>query len=208
MMRQAWLFAYASVASFLLGFVTIALFFSFGGVWGPLNDFTGGFLYSVLTIPVALALHQVLRPKAFAASTVALAIGLIAFTLFAISSILIILKGSGILDFFEFRPGTGPYGVGLIAPVLLGVWLVLVRGLSRKVPELPRRFAWSAALAGVGWIWSISGFAAVGLESPLLALAGVGYALTIVFYTLWGVWIGRWFRRSIPAGTEPRASAA
>ena len=190
--RNAGWYAYAAGVAFILAIVFIALFFAVGQPWGSLNDLSFA-IWAILQIPVALALDRRFRAKSSALNRLAVGIAVLGFLLLAVSSVLIILHALGIVQFFQFQPGTGPYGAGFVAFVLAGLWLVLVGLLSRRSGALPATSAWLAILAGIGNIVSIVLFALIGLSAPpvVFAVGGIAYLLVLIAYPVWIFWVGR-----------------
>ena len=186
--RYAGWSAYVSAVATILGFVFIVIFFAIGQPFGTLNDFFGSVILALSMMPVAVALHQILRSRTTNLSRLALFIGLGAMAVFAFASTAVILHTFGIVTFVEPRPGTGPFGLDLYAPGVIGVWLLLIGYLSIRHASFPKRLGWMGVIAGAGYVVSILGFALGGPEHPLVAVGGLAGAIA---YPIWAIWLGR-----------------
>jgi hypothetical protein len=133
-MLGAWA-AYASGAVSAVGLVfLIALYASFGVgavsqglVFGWIND-VSAIVNSVLMVPIAVALHIVLRPHAPILSGLAMAIGIVAIAAITVLQSLLVLGA------LTFAQEIGPV---LIAFLVLVVWLVLTGYLGGSSGVLP-----------------------------------------------------------------------
>jgi len=186
--------AIASAVFSIMGFVFIGIFFTVGQPFGTLNDLFGGLLLSLSMVPIVFALHRLLSPRQSALGILALGIGLAAMSVFAIAAASVMLKTLGVLSFAEPRPGTGPLGLGLYAPGLVGVWLILISTASLTSRSLPPVLASIGLATGVGYVLVIIGFSMAGPQSPLVIVAGL---LTAIGYPVWAIWLGRLLLRGL-----------
>lgn len=146
-------------------------------------------------IPIALALHQRVHPRAANASRVATLIGIVGMSVLLAFSVLILLR-------VMTEPQSGMQTA--LAFGAIGVWLVTANYFARE-NTLPARLAWLGIFIGAAYVlfaivfW-ISG--AVNVESaselqrniPFLA----GYAAlslsSFILYPVWAIWLGRVLR--------------
>lgn len=182
------LFAYVSAVALVLGFVFLIVFFMAGQPFGSLNDFFGGMLLPLTMVPLALVLHQLYGNQSPLLSWIALIAGLVGMALQFTSGGLVILKSVGAASFAEPSPGTGPYGMGMIGPAVVGVWLLLIGVLTLTTGRLPNGLAWASIVAGAGYVLGLVGFAVGGAQHPL---AGGGWIAAAIGYLVWAIWLGR-----------------
>ncbi len=152
-------------------------------------------LSALFMIPIALALHQRVHPRAANASRVATLIGIVGMSVLLAFSVLILLR-------VMTEPQSGMQTA--LAFGAIGVWLVTANYFARE-NTLPARLAWLGIFIGAAYVlfaivfW-ISG--AVNVESaselqrniPFLA----GYAAlslsSFILYPVWAIWLGRVLR--------------
>lgn len=184
----AWL-ALATGGVALLGIVAITLFFTVGGVFGPLNDVCNA-AEALLSAALAWALYPVHRARAPRASRFALVAAWVGALVATLGSVWVL---SGV---------TGWYLAGLYTSVgyaLIGVWLFGLNYAALHSGLWPRRLAQLGLLVAIGML--VGFLAAPGIvgriDDPAAApwfvnlglLSGVGWLL---LYPWWCLWLGRW----------------
>jgi hypothetical protein len=112
----------------LLGFISIALFFSVGQPFGSINDACIG-IAAVLSVVLAYMLHPRLHAQSLPFSTIALVAATLGSILVLIGSALAL---SGAKGWFL----SGHYMAA--GNALIGLWLVVVCGFAMKGGSLPR----------------------------------------------------------------------
>ena len=148
--------AYVSGVLSIFGIVFLFVFFAVGEPWGTLNDIVIVPQY-LLALPIAVALHQLLRSRAPLLSLVAILVGIIGILAVTVLQLLLI---SRVLTFAQ-------QGLPVSLAIFLGVggWILIVGYLGRTTGTLRH----SLLLAVLGW----SGFGypiwAFGLGRQLLA---------------------------------------
>jgi hypothetical protein len=182
LLRVAGWAALLSVASNLLGLFTTFLFFATGD-FGPLADLPS-LLWVAFTIPVALALHVLLRSQGPGLSLAAAAIGVLSFLVIGIYQALLVL---GVLAFEQQSQ------IVITASGAVGVWLLLANYLALRGKVFPLGLIRAGLIAGVGFLLLAVGYWGWGLQS-LVMLAG--FFTSAVSYLLWQIWLGRWLLRS------------
>jgi len=182
--------AYVSGGISILALIMLILFFSVGEPFGYLSDFTGGVVFRLSMLPLALLMHRLVRPQYRGISLLAFIVGVLSMLANVISATLVILKGLGTVNFPEPIPGGGPYGLTLYAQFGIGTWLVAAGILVLVSRKLPPLLAWIGILAGLGLI--------VGSIGILLGvtLAAAAFLLAAIGYPIWAIWLGRWLLRS------------
>ena len=180
--------AYVSAAASIIGFITIIIFFMIGQPWGSINDFTGSVVLGLSVIFLVWGLHSLMPARQPALNTLALVIGIIGGLGMAVAGAAVLLKTFGVITFPEPRPGSGPYGLGTYAPMVLGAWLILFNGLALTGGKLPSVLSWIGVAAGIGFVVTLIGFISSGPESPITAIGGL---LTAIGYPVWAIWLGR-----------------
>ncbi len=188
LLRLAGWSAYVSAVTSILGFVFIAMFIVVGQPFGTLNDFFSGVVLGLSMIPMALALHKINSPLNPGPSVLALVIGLVSMVILAVAAVMVIMKTFGLITFPEPRPGTGPFGVAVIASGFLGIWLIIVNYIGRQRSAFPNPLTWVGIVAGAGYVVSIIGFTLGGLNHPLVAVGGLAEAIA---YPIWAIMLGR-----------------
>jgi hypothetical protein len=184
LLRVAGWAAFLSVASNLLGLFTTFLFFATGD-FGPLADLPS-LLWVVFTIPVALALHVVLRSQGPVLSLAAAAIGVLSLLVIGIYQALLV---TGVLAFEQQSQ------IVITATGAVGVWLLLANYLALRGRVFPLRLIWAGLIAGMGLLLLAVGYWAWGLQSPVMLL---GFVVSAPSYLLWLIWLGGWLLRSHP----------
>lgn len=144
-------------------------------------------------MPLALALDRMYAARNPTLSRIALVIGLGSMVLLALAGITVIAQAVGLVSFSEPSPGTGPFGIGLIAPLFVGLWLVLVGYLGLQQASLPSGLNWIGILAGAGYIVGISIFILSGYENPIV---WVSWLVAGIAYPIWAIWFGRVLMRT------------
>ncbi len=143
-------------------------------------------------IPLALALHQLVEPRAGNVSRTALIVGIVSMSVLLAFNLLVVLHiipetqaGAPISFFFGG----------------IGVWLIAANYLARG-GTMPNGLAWLGSVIGAAYIlfmltYWISGAANVAssaaLKSNVLFL--IGYAAlslsSFILYPIWAIWLGR-----------------
>lgn len=185
--RYAGWSAYISASASILGFVFLAAFFSAGQPFGTLNDFFGSILLGLSMMPLAFALERVYMQGNVALTRVVLVTGLVGMTLLVIAGATVILKTFAWINFPEPTPGTGPFGIGLIGPVVIGLWLIFVSYLGLASPALPNLLNWIGITAGAGFGITLIGFILGGQNHPMTWIGGLAAGIA---YPIWAIWLG------------------
>lgn len=142
--RSLWLIrlagwcAYASAVVSVFGIVFLVVFFTLGGVFGPLNDIAVIVQY-VLMLPIASALHQLLKPYGRGLSTLGTLIGTVGMLGVVVLQVLLV---TGLLPFSR--------QILMVIPAFLVVlaWFVVTAILARRRDLRPNSLL-LAALAGL-----------------------------------------------------------
>jgi hypothetical protein len=184
LLRVAGWAAFLSVAAYLLGLVTFILFVATGD-FGPLADLPSLF-WVAFTIPVALALHVILRSQGPALSLAAATIGILGQVVVAIFQALLITHT---LTYEQQSP------IVITAAGAVGIWPLLAMSLALRGKVFPVGLIWAGLIAGVGLLLLGVGYWAGGQQSPLSV---VGALASYVSYPIWQIWLGRWLLRSAP----------
>ena len=141
------------------------LMFTFSPFFGGLSD-----MFSVLSlalmIPVALALHLLLRPRAPVLSLVAAAIGILSMLVYGILQALLV---AGVLTYQQVSLPN------ITASAGVGIWLLLANYAALRSEVLPRGLAWAGLITGAGFLVLVLGF---------------------LIYPVWAIWLSRWLLRS------------
>ena len=172
----------------IMGIVLIILFYTVGGIFGPMNDVANG-LMAVLTAVLAWRLHPWHRGQAAGQSRGALAAAWLGALIAVAGSILVI---------FQF---TGWFLAGLVTTfgyAFIGMWLVSVNGAAERSQAWPRRGAQLGRAAGAsmmlgllvgpGILRGVNSFAASPWWMTLGFLGGLGWFVAL---PLWCLWLGR-----------------
>jgi hypothetical protein len=170
--------AYANGILMLANMVTIVLFFTVAGFWGPVNDAVS-VLWILSFLPLALLLAQVnqaVMGRGVAVGTAA--IGVVAMLVFAVLQILLVV---GVVRFEQ------TFAAVATAGGVLGVWLLLNGLLAVKGATLPGGLAWITVVFGLSYILGTIGYWLGGYENPLL---WVGAALGYLVGPVWAFWLG------------------
>jgi hypothetical protein len=125
--RMAGWSAYLSAVFSAVGIVLLLLFFTLGGVFGPLNDISIVFQY-LLALPVALALHRVYGRRAPGLSRLALALGMSGMLALVALQLLLVLR------VLTFAQQIGPV---VVAFQVIGAWLMISGQLVRSTRTIP-----------------------------------------------------------------------
>lgn len=169
---SAWIAAAATV----IGMVTLVLFFSRGGRWGPANDASSVVLMLAM-IPVALVLAAI---ELEVVTTTALVVAIIGIVPMVGVAVLQALLVAGRVTY----EGTKVAVLGLGAVV--GVWYVLTAIVTAGT-DLPDGVRLLAAAAGVGFIGVGYGFVRGGERHPASVVGG---ALAFIGSLGFQVWLG------------------
>ncbi len=160
-LRYAGSVATLGAVTSLLTVITGILMFTLSPFFGGLSD-----VFSVLTlasmIPVALALHFLLRSQAPALSLAATAIGILSMLLYGILQALLV---ASVLTYTHVSL------TNITASAGIGIWLLLTNHAALRGKMFPRGLAWAGLIAGAGFLVLVLGFS---------------------IYPIWAVWLGRW----------------
>jgi hypothetical protein len=158
--------AYAGAALAIIGNVALLVFYALelpgasavGGssprVFGPISDYSGLLQYLV-TLPLPLALHQLVLARDIRVSQTAMATGIAGLSVAAIAQALLVAK---VIDFSVNFPSI------MGAFMLIGVWLVLANRLAGMSAGLPTNLARLGRFVGFA-------FAILGAGSFVIAVA-------------------------------------
>jgi hypothetical protein len=140
--------AYASGVAAVIGIAFLILFFTLGGIFGPLNDLAVVVQYTLM-LPIALQVHRLVRPAAPRRSGIAAVAGL------AGMLAVIVLQAMLVAGLMPFR-----WQIVLVVPAFLVVlaWFVVTGRLGRSTGLLPEGTLLHV-LAGlyVGYpVWAVS----------------------------------------------------
>ena len=174
------LFGWAAILSAvatLLTLITGILFFSAGGLFGPIND-AASVIQMLLMLPVAAALYLLTRHDATALALLAAAIGVAGMLIAAVLQALLVFR---VVEYEQTTAAT------LFAGGAVGVWLVLANLLAVAAGSLPGGLVLTGVVAGAGYVLLVIGFRPGGQVHPLFY---VGSGLAVIGYTLWGAWVG------------------
>jgi hypothetical protein len=131
--------AYASGIAAIIGLVFLAAFFGgLGGYFGPLNDMAVVIHY-ILLLPIAAAIHQIVRPHAPGLSRVATTVGVVGMLAVIVLQVLLV---AGVIPFQQ------QIGMVIVAFLVVTAWFVIVTVLGRSSGVLPASIP-LAVLAGL-----------------------------------------------------------
>ena len=182
-----WL-AIAIGAVALVGVVSLILFFTFGSLFGTLNDLCIAIeaILSALLAWVLYPAHQALSPRLsqfmLAAALAGALVAFIgsAFIIFDITGWFL----AGLMNFFGFA--------------LFGLWLLGLNYLARRMDRWPRRLVQFGLVSGASMaIGLLTGPGIFGrVDNPELApwfwyVAPVASLGWLLLYTIWSFWLGR-----------------
>jgi hypothetical protein len=115
-----------------------------------------------LMLPVALALHLLLRSQAPVLSRVATAIGVLGILVYGSVQALIV---AGVLTYPQVSVPQ------IAASAVVGIWLLLANYAALRDKVFPRGLARAGLIAGGGFVVLVLGF---------------------LLYPVWAIWLGRW----------------
>jgi hypothetical protein len=182
-----WL-AIAIGAVALVGVVSLILFFTFGSLFGTLNDLCIAIeaILSALLAWVLYPAHQALSPRLsqfmLAAALAGALVAFIgsAFIIFDITGWFL----AGLMNFFGFA--------------LFGLWLLSFNYLARRMDRWPRRLVQFGLVSGASMaIGLLTGPGIFGrVDNPELApwfwyVAPVASLGWLLLYPIWSFWLGR-----------------
>ena len=176
--RYAGWSAYVNVAANIIGFVSLVVFFSVGGIAGPINDSSSVF-FALSLILLALVLHILHRSLFPPISLVVTIVGVIAMITTATLQALLVLN---VVQYEQTLLTV------LIANAVIGGWLITSGILAHIGATLPRGLAWWSTIAGAGLVLIIFGFWIGGQEHPLTAIGGL---VSFIGILIWTIWLGR-----------------
>jgi hypothetical protein len=178
MVNHAGISAYLAAGFAIISFAALFIFFAGVAVFGPINDFLSIFQMLFL-IPVALALHLMLRQTAPAISFLATAGAILALSIIAVLQILLVAR---VVTFeFTIRPI-------LILGVVLGIWWLAIGILAFISGALPTGLAWTSIIVSISFMIIAVGFWIEGLQHPL---AAIGFLVGAIALPVWAIWLGR-----------------
>jgi len=170
--------AYVNVGANIIGFVSLVVFFSVGGIAGPIND-SSSIFFALSLIPLALMLHILHRSLFPPISLVVTTVGVIAMITTATLQALLVL------NVVQFEQTLLPV---LTANAVIGGWFITNGILAHVSNTLPKGLAWWSIIAGAGLVLIIFGFWIGGQEHPLTAIGGLASFIGIL---IWTIWLGR-----------------
>jgi hypothetical protein len=169
--------AYLTAIATIIGFVTLITFFIVGEPYGTINDISS-VVIALSALPVLFSLYQLHRSAAPAVSLTAVIIGVIgALSAAVLQTILITTRQT------YGNATTISFGV-------FGISLVMYGYLALADQTLPRRLAWLAIVAGIGYVLVNAGFIVGGENHPLTYVGGL---VSIIGYPAWAIGLGRFF---------------
>lgn len=120
--------AYVSGVAAILGIVFLLIFFTIGGIFGPLNDIAVIIQYTLM-LPIAVKVHRLVRPFAPRLAPITTLIGIGGMVAVIILQALLVV---GVLPFNR--------QVWLVIPAFLVVlvWFLLVERTGRSDDRLPK----------------------------------------------------------------------
>ncbi len=154
--------ALVAAAATVIGAITIVLFFSRGGIWGPLNDASSVVLMLAL-IPVAILIAAIESETATTLVLAPTAIGIVAMAITAILQALLVARR------VTFEQTKRPV---LLLGAVVGLWYLSVAAFAGHT-ALDGLLGWLALVSGLGFIAIGYGFLAGGERHPLAAGGGV-----------------------------------
>jgi hypothetical protein len=160
-LRYAGWAAMLSAMTSLLTVITGILMFTVSPFFGGFSD-----VFSVLTvgfmIPVALALHFLLRSQAPTLSLAAAVIGVLSMLLIGMLKALLVASALtyGQISLADIATSAG-----------IGVWLLLANYAALRGKVFPRGLAWAGLIAGGGFLVIVLGF---------------------LIYPVWAIWLRHW----------------
>ena len=177
-LRYAGWAAYLSAAATITTFVTAIVFFRKGQPFGTVNDASSVF-QMLFMVPIVVAFHQLMGPRAAILSLLGAAIGVIG-----------MLVGASLQALLVFGRVKYEQTIGMVltAGGAIGVWLVLTGCLALASGILPNGLALLGLVAGGGYILSVVGFRVGGERN---ALFWIGSLATVIGYSGWALWLGR-----------------
>ena len=171
----------------VVGFIAIALFFSVGGFWGPLNDLSIA-LEALLSAALAWMLHPMFRSQSPKLSQAMLAVAIVGGLVTSVGSAFVIFKVTGYFLAGLFM------GLGF---ALLGVWLYSFNRHARHSDVFLRGLTLLGQIAG--GVLAL-GFASIPgilnrIDSPTDAswMENIGQFNALgwlILLPVWGVWLG------------------
>ena len=148
LIKLAVLCAFSSGIVSVFGIVFLVIFFTFGGIFGTLNDIAVIIQY-LLMMPIAITLWRLLRPTRSTLSLAALLIGMAGMIAVVLLQLLLV---TGVLPFSQ------QIGMVIIAFLVVLVWFIINQNLGRDTNILPRSILLTV-LAGLYFgypVWAFS----------------------------------------------------
>ncbi len=167
----------------LLGFVSIALFFSVGQPFGSVNDVCIG-LAAVLSVMLAFTLHTRLHGQSLLLSRIALIIATIGSILVLVGSVLAI---SGARGWFL----SGLYMAA--GNALIGLWLVTVSYIAMKGKALPQGIYTLGIIVGIIMALGVVTFPGIirgsdPTEYKVTVINSIWWLSSIAYLSVYPVW--------------------
>jgi hypothetical protein len=171
----------------IVGLVAIILFFTVGGVWGPLNDLSIA-AEALLSAALAWMLHPLFHRLSSRFSQVMLGVAIVGSLIASIGSAFVIFSV------------TGYFLAGLIMGLgyaFLGIWFFAFNYRARLHDALPRGLTQFGQIAGASMAIGFANISGIlgQVDSPADAswienLGQLGW-LGWIFLPIWSVWLGR-----------------
>jgi hypothetical protein len=198
----AWAATFSGISA-ILGLVSLILFFSLESApnsaqlphfWGPVSDISP-ILQMLSMLVVVLTFYRTQRTNFSKLSLVGSAIGILGMLGVVLLQLLLIIK------VLSFEQEVFPV---LIATAAVGLWLIMVNNIGRRVGDLPTKLAWLGMAVGAAFILEPVMLSAAGgaiawrvfmSNYLLLAASAVVFIVSYVGFPIWAFWLGRMFQR-------------
>jgi hypothetical protein len=174
--RYAGWVAVINLAAHVTSLLALALFFAFGGFWGPLNDALS-VAWSLSLVPLAYLLLQINREVFETLDIVTAVVGIMCMLAFATLQSLLVTGA------VRYEQTLGPV---LTLSGAIGLWLLVNAMLAALGHSLPRGLVTSMLVYGLGLFVSAVGFWYGGQGHPATA---AGYIVGSVAGILWAAWL-------------------
>lgn len=165
-----------SFVLFVLNIIAYVGFITAGGVFFTISD-TAALLFSISMIPVVVGIDTLLAPSQERLARRTKWVGLVAMTMIAAGSIVILTSEVS----HEFVPAGGGLTGQIVGFALMGVWLLMVGILAGRTAVLSRRTELAAKAVAAGFLFGTLG-SPFGPDNIVVYIgAGVG----LVSYLVW-----------------------